>query len=82
MLDETFGAENFCSLITVSKTAGQTAELLGGVCDYVLWYAKGRCSVKFRRVLVNKALEQDFAVSIDGSKSLMVSAKTYPNRSK
>ena len=59
VLDEVFGSENFCSLVTISKTASQTAELLGGVCDYVLWYAKSRAAVKFRQVLVEKGLETD-----------------------
>ena len=61
VLDEVFGSENFCSMITISKTAGQTAELLGGVCDYLLWYAKNRDSVKFRRVLVDKGIATDTA---------------------
>ncbi|MEW4568510.1 DNA methyltransferase [Tautonia sp. JC769] len=61
ILDEIFGSENFCSLITVSKTGGQTAELLGGVCDYLLWYAKNRDIVKFRRVLIEKGLASDSA---------------------
>jgi adenine-specific DNA-methyltransferase len=61
VMDEVFGSANCCSLITVSKTAGQTAELLGGVCDYILWYAKSRDHVKFRRVLVEKSLATDIA---------------------
>ncbi|MFO1419513.1 MAG: site-specific DNA-methyltransferase [Candidatus Competibacteraceae bacterium] len=54
LLDETFGSKNFCSLITVTKTAGQSAELLAGVADYLVWYAKDRDQVKFRRVLTIK----------------------------
>ncbi len=61
LLDEVFGADCCCSLITVSKTAGQTAELLGGVCDHILWYAKEREHVKFRRTLVEKSLATDVA---------------------
>src|SRR5258707_1098138 len=48
VMDEIFGSENFCSIITVAKTAGQSAELLAGVSDYILWYAKNREQVKFR----------------------------------
>ena len=61
VLDEIFGSENFCSIITVAKTAGQSAELLAGVSDYILWYAKNREQVKFRHILVNKSLETDVA---------------------
>jgi adenine-specific DNA-methyltransferase len=61
LLDEVFGADSCCSLITVSRTAGQTAELLGGVCDHILWYAKRRDQVKFRRVLIEKSLATDAA---------------------
>jgi adenine-specific DNA-methyltransferase len=39
-MDEVFGSENFASLITFSKTSSATTELLPGMCDYVLLYAK------------------------------------------
>src|SRR5947208_1017164 len=38
VIDEVFGADNFCGVITFIKTAAQSAELLSGVCDYLLWY--------------------------------------------
>src|SRR5687768_778602 len=47
VMDEVFGPDNFCSLIAVVKTAGQTSELLPGTTDYLLWFAKQRESVKF-----------------------------------
>ncbi len=61
LMDEVFGSENCCSLVTISKTAGQTSEMLGGLCDYLLWYSKDRKQTKFRRVLINKSLETDAA---------------------
>ncbi len=48
VLDETFGAENFISLITFRKTSGATGDYLPGVVDYILWYAKDRAQVKYR----------------------------------
>jgi adenine-specific DNA-methyltransferase len=60
VLDETFGPANFCSVITVTKTAGQSAQLLAGVTDFVLWYAKDRAQTKFRRVYRQKALDPDY----------------------
>ena len=41
-MDEIFGSANFCSLITIAKTAGASSELMAGIADYLLWYAKDR----------------------------------------
>ncbi|MBF0097830.1 MAG: site-specific DNA-methyltransferase [Magnetococcales bacterium] len=54
VLDEVFGSENFCSLISVVKTSSATAELLAGVADYLLWFAKKKNSIKFRDLFVMK----------------------------
>lgn len=54
VLDEVFGAEKICGIITVAKTAGATSELLPGICDYILWYAKDRSSVKYRPLFTAK----------------------------
>jgi adenine-specific DNA-methyltransferase len=51
LLDEVFGATNLCTSIVVSKTVGQTADILPNVADYVLWYAKDRERVKYRPLL-------------------------------
>ncbi|MBK8840960.1 MAG: hypothetical protein IPO30_20505 [Hyphomonadaceae bacterium] len=61
VFDEVFGSPNFCSLITVQKTAGQTAEHLAGTTDFVLWYAKNSSTVKFRPVLNDKGFDTDKA---------------------
>lgn len=56
LMDEVFGAENFISLITFQKTTGQTSDLLPGVSDYLLWYARDRGLVKFRQLYSPKAV--------------------------
>jgi adenine-specific DNA-methyltransferase len=56
LMDEVFGSENFVSLITHSKTAGATSDLLPGTADYVLWYTKRREQVKYRRLFVEKSV--------------------------
>ncbi len=61
VMDEVFGRENICSQITVSKTAGQTTDLLPEVTDYFLWYARRRDAAKFREQLATKSIEQDNA---------------------
>ncbi len=48
LMDEVFGAENFAAVITVTKTSSATADLLGGVADYVVWYVRDRALAKYR----------------------------------
>ncbi len=57
VLDEVFGEGNFVSLITFVKTSGQTDNLLASVADYLIWYARDRNKVKFRKPLKTKALD-------------------------
>jgi adenine-specific DNA-methyltransferase len=54
VLDEVLGPQNFCALISFSKTVGATSELLPGTVDYILWYAKDRERVKYRSLLFEK----------------------------
>ncbi len=48
ILDEVFGSENCCSLITFVKTSVFSTELLSRSYDYLLWYAKNKEQVKYR----------------------------------
>ncbi|MFG1375323.1 site-specific DNA-methyltransferase [Xanthobacter autotrophicus] len=59
VMDEVFGEGNCVTCITVSKTAGQTAELVPEIADFVLWYAKSKARIKFRRPLREKSLSED-----------------------
>lgn len=54
LLDEVFGSENFVSQIIYAKTSGATANTLGSVADYILWYAKDVDSVKYNKLLMPK----------------------------
>ncbi len=40
LLDELFGARNYICEICVTKTSSLGTELMSGVVDYILWYAK------------------------------------------
>lgn len=51
VLDEVFGSENHCATITFNKTSGATGDLLPGVVDYLVWYARDRTVVKYRSLL-------------------------------
>jgi adenine-specific DNA-methyltransferase len=59
LMDEVFGDENLCAQLTVVKTASQSAELIAGTADYVLWFAKNRSVTKFRTPLTSKGLDAD-----------------------
>src|SRR3984957_541852 len=65
LMDETFGADNFVSLITFSKTTGATVVLLPGTADYLLWYAKNKECVKYRRLFSLKSLGGEGAGKYD-----------------
>ncbi len=65
LMDEVFGANNFVSLVTFSKTTGATVVLLPGTADYVLWYAKNKECVKYRRLFSLKSLGGDGAGKYD-----------------
>ncbi len=54
LLDDVFGAENFCRIITLTKTAGFGATLLPVTQDYLVWYAKKLPAVKFHQLYLNK----------------------------
>jgi adenine-specific DNA-methyltransferase len=56
VMDEVFGAQNCCAVITFTKTSGQTKTLIPVVADFLLWYAKDREQVKFRQLYEPKTL--------------------------
>jgi adenine-specific DNA-methyltransferase len=49
LLDEVFGTDNFCASIAFRKTGGFEVTLIQRNFDQVLWFAKSRDAVKFRR---------------------------------
>ena len=49
LLDEVFGEENFVSEIVFQKTGGQRTTNLANVGDIIIWYAKAKDSLKFRK---------------------------------
>ena len=55
LMDEVFGAENSVSCIVFAKTSSSTGDFLGPTFDHLLWYAKRKDSIKYRRVLLKKA---------------------------
>lgn len=54
VLDEVFGAENFCNEIKFTKTSSSTADYLSSVADYIIFYAKDRSQLKYRALYLQK----------------------------
>jgi adenine-specific DNA-methyltransferase len=54
LMDEVFGEKNFVSQIAFVKTTGQTDNLIAGVFDYLVWYAKDVSMVKYRQLYRRK----------------------------
>ena len=61
VMDEIFGEDNCVALISVTKTSSASAELLAGVNDFIIWYAKDRTSVKYRQPYRRKNVGGDGA---------------------
>lgn len=59
VVDEVFGAANFVSVISFSKTSSATSELLASTCDYIVHYAKNRDVIKYRQLFLMKSREGD-----------------------
>ena len=57
LMDEVFGSENFVSSITVKKSGSTPSKQIANVTDHLLWYAKSKEIVKFRRLFQEKNLD-------------------------
>ena len=56
VMDEVFGEENFISLIHFQTNTGQAATLLPRSGDYIVWFARSRRSIKYRKLYADKNL--------------------------
>ncbi|CAN5516543.1 site-specific DNA-methyltransferase [soil metagenome] len=61
VMDEVFGEGNCVSEIAFAKTTGLTTNFLSSRFDFLLWYAKSKDSLKFRRPYVAKSHEDGTA---------------------
>lgn len=62
LMDEVFGSEQFCALITLQKTTGAGSPAIGtdvlpATNDYLLWYARSSKSVKYRQLYMERSGE-------------------------
>jgi adenine-specific DNA-methyltransferase len=54
LLDEVYGSENFCALISFSKTSGLSNKLIPVTNDYIIWYCKNQADVKYNQLYRRK----------------------------
>jgi adenine-specific DNA-methyltransferase len=62
VMDEVFGADNFCRQFTFKKTTGQASELPPSVHDHIVWFAKSAANRKVKLLLFEKE-----AADLDGN---------------
>lgn len=72
LMDEVFGVDNFCGIISFRKTTGQAGNLLPDTNDYLIWYSRKKENTKFRqlywpRVGINW-VNYDYAELPDGTR--------------
>ena len=63
LLDEVFGPENFCQIISFRKTGGQSSSLLASISDYLLMYARDKDHLKYRQLFLEKVPGQEGATN-------------------
>ena len=54
LLDQVFGPENFCCLISFVTTGGVKQNFLSTRCDYLLWYNRNKEAAKYRQLYFEK----------------------------
>lgn len=54
VMDEVFGVENFCSIITFQKTGSIAANLLGTTIDFIIWYAFDKKKAKYHQLYLER----------------------------
>ena len=89
VMDEVFGAENFCGVIDFKTTSGLAADLLPSVTDHLIWFARDKSNLKFRRLFKEKVVGDEGATQftlvesiLDGSIKKCESIKEVEDKNK
>ncbi|MCL2483049.1 MAG: site-specific DNA-methyltransferase [Propionibacteriaceae bacterium] len=61
LMDEIFGSENFCSLISFRTTSGAGSfaggtNVLASINDFIVWYARDATRVKYHQIFTTKGV--------------------------
>lgn len=59
VMDEVYGAQNFCALVLFRKTTGKGSALLDNTYDALLWYGKDISRLSFRRTYFKRHCSDD-----------------------
>ena len=59
LMDEIFGPEQFMSLISFRTKIPLNAAFLPNIADFLIWYAKDKNNVKFRRLFTTRSYGED-----------------------
>ena len=85
VMDEVFGFDNFCVMVSFRKTASRSIDFISDESDYLLWYAKDKRFTKRRQLLTAKDLSElrsyKYLVSEDASSARLMSQKERLNHS-
>ncbi len=79
VIDEVFGAENFCALIGYQKTGGFATDLLQRNFDYIIWYAKEKPKAKFIKLFAAKEPTADDATFFDAIEKVSGEVELVPS---
>jgi adenine-specific DNA-methyltransferase len=89
LMDEVFGSENFCGLIAFQTTTGAgspsvTTEVLPGVCDFLVWFARSRPALKYKTLFRSREAADDgnyrYVQEKDGSRRPISSSEALRPR--
>jgi adenine-specific DNA-methyltransferase len=79
LLDEVFGTQNFCSMITFRTGTSLQSRLIAAVSDYLLWYAKNKdqcyCVPLFRERFWNEKIKTFDWIKLSNGHIRRLSAK-------
>jgi adenine-specific DNA-methyltransferase len=60
LMDEVFGAKNYCGMIAFQKSGGSTGTKIETINDYLIWFARNSDSVKVKSLLTSKDVALNF----------------------
>jgi adenine-specific DNA-methyltransferase len=59
VMDEVFGADNFCCQIAFRKTTGKGGSILDNTYDSLLWFARDKLRLKVRQLFEPRLIQDD-----------------------
>jgi adenine-specific DNA-methyltransferase len=54
LMDEVFGALNFCTIVKFQKTGSLESSLLASTTDYLIWYCRDKKQIKYRQLFLER----------------------------